>query len=233
MDKLKAELRKLKNPSKAKILQGFFKTGKGEYGEGDIFLGITVPQSRAIAEKYKGLSFPDIKKLLASKIHEKRLIGLLILMHNFAQGSEIERKKIYNFYFASMKYINNWDLVDLSSHHIVGAYIFNKPKGVLKKLARSKNIWERRIAIVSTFYFIKNNQFKDTLLIAQMLLDDTHDLIHKAVGWMLREVGKRSLATLEKFLNKHASTMPSTTLRYAIERFPEAKRKRYLSMKKK
>ncbi|MEK7180439.1 MAG: DNA alkylation repair protein [Patescibacteria group bacterium] len=231
LKELKKELHQLKNPQKAKILRGFFKTGKGEYGEGDIFLGITVPQSRKIAQKYKNLSFPDIKKLLASKIHEERLIALLILVHNFTQGSQIERKKIYNFYLASTKRINNWDLVDLSAEKIVGAYIFDKPKNILKKLARSKNIWERRIAIVSTFYFIKHNRFGNTLSIARILLGDTHDLIHKATGWMLREVGKRSLATLEKFLNKYASTMPSTALRYAIERFSETKRNRYLSIK--
>ena len=232
MDKLKAELLKLKNPSKAKILQGFFKTGKGEYGEGDIFLGITVPISRIMAKKYAHLSFSELKKLLSGKIHEERLIALLILVENFKKGSESEKKKIYNFYLTSTHRINNWDLVDLSAEKIVGAYIFDKPKNILKKLAQSKNVWERRIAIISTFYFIKNNHFEETLAIARMLLDDTHDLIHKAVGWSLREIGKRSLVTLEKFIDKYTSTMPRTTLRYAIERFPEAKRKRYLSMKK-
>lgn len=228
MDELKPELKKLKNPAKAKVLQGFFKTGKGEYGEGDIFLGITVPQSRLLAQKYAHLSFSEIKRLLSGKIHEERLIALLILVENFKKGDEHKRKKIYDFYLSSTKHINNWDLVDLSSEKVVGAYIFSKPKGVLKKLARSKNIWERRIAIVSTFYFIKHGRFEETLLIARMLLDDTHDLIHKAIGWMLREVGKRDLETEEKFLDAYASRMPRTALRYAIERMTEPRKKHYL-----
>lgn len=225
---LKKEVRKLRNPQKAKILKGFFKTGRGEYGEGDVFLGITVPQSRAIAKRYTKLSLVDTKKLLASRIHEERLIALLILVENFKKDSKQEKEKIYNFYLSSTKYINNWDLVDLSAEKIVGAYLTLKPKTILKKLARSKNIWERRIAIVSTFHFIKNNEFGPTFIIATLLLSDTHDLIHKAIGWMLREMGKRDRGALERFLRIHIVSMPRTTLRYAIERFPEKKRKQLL-----
>lgn len=228
LTQLRNDLHTLKNPEKALILQRFFKTGKGQYGEGDVFLGITVPQSRKIAVTYKTLPLNDIKQLLISKIHEERLIGLLILVHNF----ETSPKKIYQFYLSLTKYINNWDLVDLSADKIVGAYLIDKKKDILYTCARSKNIWERRIAIVATYYFIKNNQFDDTLKIAEILLNDTHDLIQKAVGWMLREVGKRSVKTEEDFLQKHYENMPRTMLRYAIEKFPETKRKAYLRKKK-
>ena len=230
---LKSDLEALKNPEKATILQRFFKTGKGQYGEGDIFLGITVPQSRKIAIKYKTLTQKEIKLLLTSKIHEERLIGLLILVRTFNNSDSIERKKIYEFYLSLSKYINNWDLVDLSADKIVGRYLYQVGNADLRSIqlshfARSKNIWERRIAIVATYHFIKNNRYDDTLKITEILLNDSHDLIQKAVGWMLREVGKRSQKTEEDFLKKHYKTMPRTMLRYAIEKFPEAKRKRYL-----
>ena len=226
---LKKELRSYSNKEKAKLLQGFFKTGPGEYAEGDIFLGVMVPQSRIVAKKYKELQFSDIRKLLYSKIHEERLIALFILIHNF-QTKDNSQKQIFDFYLRSTKYINNWDLVDLSAHKIVGAYLFKNKKGspLLKKLAKSKSIWERRIAVISTFYYINNNEFSESLEIARMLLKDDHDLIHKAVGWMLREIGKRSLETEEQFLKKHYKSMPRTMLRYSIERFPKKKRKAYL-----
>lgn len=225
---VRKEIRSKANPQKAEVLQGFFKTGKGEYGEGDIFLGFVVPESRKIAIKFKTLSLTDIEVLLQSKIHEERLIALLILVLKFSK-EEKGQKDIYNFYLNSTKYINNWDLVDLSAEKIIGPYLLNKNKSALYKLARSKNIWERRISILSTFHFIKNNSFDDTLKIADILIMDKHDLIQKAVGWMLREVGKRDLGVEEEFLKLNYKKMPRTMLRYSIEKFPENKRKAYLS----
>ena len=224
----KEEIKKESNPEKAKILQGFFKTGKGQYGEGDIFLGITVPQSRKLAKKYSNLALEEIKILLESRIHEKRLIALLILVENYKIAYEKTKDKIYNFYLSNTKRINNWDLVDLTADKIIGHYLINRNKEILYKLAKSENLWERRISIISTFNFIKNNQFQETLKISEILLNDKHDLIHKAVGWMLREIGKRNLSLLESFLFKHYKSMPRTMLRYAIERFPEDKRLAYL-----
>lgn len=226
--KLKSELRRKASSKRAEILQRFFKTGKGEYGEGDIFLGITVPETRKIAKKYSKLDFQDIKKLLKSKIHEERLLGILIMVNNFERGEKIERKKIFDFYLKNTKYINNWDLVDLSANKIVGAHLLCKPRKILYGLAKSRNIWERRVSIIATFHFIKNNQFEDTLKISEILINDKHDLIHKATGWMLRETGKKSQIILERFLNKHSKKMPKTMLRYAIERFPKNKRIKYL-----
>ncbi len=224
--RLKEELRSKANPKKAKILRGFFKTGKGEYGEGDVFLGVIVPESRTVAKKYASLKLADVIKLLHSEIHEERLTALLIMINEFQAGQD--RGKIHHLYLKNTKYINNWDLVDLSADKIVGAYLSKKPKSILIKLARSRNFWERRIAIMATFNFIKNNEFKETLKIAKILLNDKHDLIQKAVGWMLREVGKRDLKTEESFLKEYCKEMPRVMLRYAIERFPERKRKRYL-----
>lgn len=227
---LRNDLNRLKNPKKAKVLQGFFKTGKGEYGEGDIFLGLTVPQSRSIAQKYSSLPFGEIKKLLQSKIHEERLIALLILVYNFQHGNNIDKEKIYKYYLLHTKFINNWDLVDLSADKIVGQYLFDKPRDILVSLARSHLVWEKRTAIIATYQFIKNQDAKDALRIAQILLQDKHDLIQKAVGWMLREVGKRcSEQELKKFLQKNYKVMPRTMLRYAIEHFPENVRKSYLN----
>jgi len=234
---LRKELKAKANPKKAKILQRFFKTEKGEYGEGDVFLGLSVPETRRIAQKYKDLKFKEIEELLKSKTHEERLLALLILVNQF-QGVMLKhntsvRHKIFNFYLKNTKYINNWDLVDGSAPKIVGEYLLgfasiNGSKQILYKLAKSKNLWERRIAIIATFAFIKNNQFAETLKISEMLLNDKHDLIHKAVGWMLREVGKQSQPTLEKFLKKHTSKMPRVMLRYAIERLTSGKRRGYL-----
>jgi 3-methyladenine DNA glycosylase AlkD len=230
--KLKKEIKALANPEKAKLLQRFFKTGKGEYGEGDIFIGLMVPQSREIVRKYWGkLTNKETIELLHSKIHEERSIALIIMVLKFEKGGEKEKGKIYKLYLKNTKYINNWDLVDISSHRIVGAYLKNKNRKILYKLASSKSIWEKRIAIISTANFIPNNDFKDTLKISEILLNDSHDLIHKAVGWMLREVGKRSQKTEEDFLEKHYKKMSRTTLRYAIERFPEKKRRAYLNGK--
>lgn len=230
--KLKEDIRKLANPKKAKVYQRFFKTGIGEYGEGDIFLGLTVPQSRKIAIKYKDLDFPEIKKLLQSKMHEERLIAVLLLVYNFNEGDEKGKGETYDFYLANTKYINNWDLVDLSAYKIVGQYLMNKSKNILFNLSRSKNIWERRISIIATYQFIKSGRYQETLRISKILLRDEHDLIQKAVGWMLREVGKNcSKAILEEFLKRNYKKMPRTILRYAIERFPEKLRKKYLQSK--
>lgn len=225
---LREELWSIGNPDKAVILQRFFKTGKGQYGEGDIFLGVSVPHSRILSKRYKDLEFEDIEKLLNSKIHEERLVALIILVQKFEKGADADKKKVFDFYLKSTKWINNWDLVDLSCPKIVGEYLLNKPKKILYKLAKSKNLWERRVSIVSTYRFIKNGQFEDTLKLSEILISDKHDLIHKAVGWMLREVGKKSTETLEYFLKKNYKMMTRTTLRYSIEKFPEQKRKEYL-----
>lgn len=222
------KVEQIKNPLKAKILSSFFKTGKGQYGEGDIFYGITVPESRKIAKQYASLQLPEIRKLLGSKIHEERLISLFILILNFEKADDFEKEKLYSFYLANTKHINNWDLVDTSAYKIVGAFLFDKDPQRLTELVRSKNMWERRIAIVSTFAFIRKNKFQQTLRLATLLLEDKEDLMHKAVGWMLREVGKRDVVSLEAFLLPHYKTMPRTMLRYAIEKFPEITRKKYL-----
>jgi 3-methyladenine DNA glycosylase AlkD len=225
---IKKEIKKNADPQKAVLLQRFFKTAPGEYGAGDIFLGIMVPVQRSIAKKYKDLPLKDIKDLLNSDIHEERLIALFILVEQYKKGDEQKKEDIFTFYHLHRKRINNWDLVDLTAHIISGSYLMDKDKSLLYKLAESKNIWDRRIAIMSTFYFIKNNVFDDALCLAQKLLNDKHDLIHKAVGWMLREIGNRDMNTEEGFLEKNYKKMPRTMLRYAIEKFPENKRLAYL-----
>lgn len=228
LNQLKTELDFFADKEKAKILQGFFKTGEGEYGEGDIFLGIKVPVQRKFAEKYFSLPLLKIQELLNSKIHEYRLTALLILIKKYNKSNEQEKANIFNFYLKNTQNINNWDLIDLSAPHIVGNFLQDKKRKVLYDLAESKNLWKKRIAIISTFNFIRKNEFQDTLTISEILLNDKHDLIHKAVGWMLREIGKRDLETLEKFLKFNYKKMPRTMLRYAIEKFPEEKRRRYL-----
>jgi len=228
LNQLIKDIKKLTNPSKAKILQGFFKTAPGQYGTDDIFLGLTVPQQRSIAKNYTTLKLTALQKLLNNKIHEYRLISLLILVEQYQRANLATRKKIYNFYLKNARQVNNWDLVDLTAPKIVGNYLLNKNKAILYKLAKSKNLWEKRIAIIATFEFIRNNQFIPTLKISKMLLSDQHDLIHKAVGWMLRELGKRDQKLLEKFLTQHLRQLPRTTLRYAIEKFPEKQRLAYL-----
>ncbi|MFH1592634.1 MAG: DNA alkylation repair protein [Candidatus Woesearchaeota archaeon] len=225
LSNLKKELQQLKNPEKAKILSNFFKTGKGQYGEGDIFLGIPVGDSRAITKKYKDIQFSDIKKLLLSRIHEERLVALLILVDNYQKTFD---KKIIDFYLSHTKYVNNWDLVDLTAPKLLGPYLLDKDRSVLYKLANSSDLWEKRISVISTFVFIRNGEFEDTFKISEILLKDKHDLIHKAVGWMLREVGKKDQKEEERFLKKYYKKMPRTMLRYAIERFDEDKRKFYM-----
>lgn len=230
LNNLKKDLRKCASPEKRKILQRFFKTGKGEYGEGDIFLGVVVPDSRKIANKYKDLTLAQIEELLNSKIHEERLVALFVLVNLFERVDEKVRDKIYRFYLAHTRNINNWDLVDTSAYKILGAYLWQNKneRRVLEKLARSENLWEKRIAIISTLYFIKQGYFEWTLKIAKILMKDEHDLIHKAVGWMLREVGKKDKNTLVEFLEKHKNSLPRTALRYAIERLPFLERKKML-----
>jgi 3-methyladenine DNA glycosylase AlkD len=221
----------LKNKRKARDLERFFKCGKGEYGEGDVFLGIMVPDQRKIAKKhYKEASLDDVQKLLKNKYHECRLTALLILVHKFEKANKKEQKRMYNFYLKNLRYINNWDLVDVTTPKIVGVYILENPekKGTLLALAQSQNLWKRRVAILATFAFIKNERYDEALRIAKILVDDEHDLIHKSVGWMLREVGNRNRRVEEKFLKKHYKTMPRTMLRYAIEKFPERKRQYYM-----
>lgn len=225
---LRKEIKSVSNPEKAKFLQRFFKTGKGEYAEGDVFLGIVVPVQRQIAKKYTELSFDDLEKLITSKYHEERLIALLILVERFKKASEDQKDKIIKFYLKNRKGINNWDLVDLSAPKILGEYLLNKDRKILFRFAKSTDLWEKRIAVLSTFTFIKNRDLNDALKIYEILVDDKHDLIHKAVGWMLRELGKIDLNAEEEFLKKHYKTMPRTMLRYAIEKFPEKKRKAYL-----
>ncbi len=206
----------------------FFKTGPGEYGEGDIFIGVRVPVLRKLIKDYLDLPIKEIKLLLQSAIHEERLFALLLLVRISSKADEAANKSIYELYLKSTAYINNWDLVDTSAEHIVGGYLKDKSRAPLYRLAKSTDLWERRMAIMATFHFIKHHDFSETLQIAKILLIDRHDLIHKAVGWMLREIGNRNLAAEENFLQKHYEKMPRTMLRYAIEKFPEAKRQRYL-----
>lgn len=221
-------LKKLANPKIASHSQRFFKTEQGEYGYGDIFLGIRVPIIRETVKLYKETPLSEIKKLIKSEYHEVRLFALLLLVNQFSKGDEVKKEKIYNLYLENTEYINNWDLVDSSAHYIVGAYLVDKDRTVLYQLATSKILWRRRIAIMATFYFIKNNQYSDTLKIAKILLNDTDDLIHKAVGWMLREVGNRDRKAEAQYLKKTYKVMPRTMLRYSIEKFSKEERKAYL-----
>ena len=229
--KIQAKLRGLAKKENAEVAQRFFKTGPGEYGEGDKFLGIRVPVLRKLAKEYQAISVGEAEKLLKSPIHEERLLALFILIRIYSKGVEFVKKRIYDFYLNNTKFINNWDLVDASAEHIVGHFLLDKRKDPLFRLAKSKNLWERRISIMATFCFIKCQKYSDTLEISEVLLHDKEDLIHKAVGWMLREVGKRNLPLEEEFLKAHYKDMPRTMLRYAIERFPESKRQLYLKGK--
>jgi 3-methyladenine DNA glycosylase AlkD len=226
---IRNRLQHLANKKKALTLQGFFKTGPDEYGEGDVFLGITVPRLRKLVKECDGIPIAETAALLKSGIHEERLLALLMLVHAFSKGDAAAQRKIYNLYCKNTRYVNNWDLVDLSAPNIVGSYLLDKSRKLLYEFAKSRDLWKRRIAIMATFSFIKQNEFNDALIISKMLLADDHDLVHKAVGWMLREIGKRSLSVEEKFLKQHYKNMPRTMLRYAMERFPEAKRRRYLN----
>ncbi|MHB1347130.1 MAG: DNA alkylation repair protein [Candidatus Humimicrobiaceae bacterium] len=228
--KLKEEVSNLGSPQKAKSSEWFFKTGKGEYAEGDKFAGLTTPESKAIAKKYADLlDVEDLKELLISDIHEERIIAIILLKEKYKKGDEKIKKKIFDIYISNTGHINNWDIVDISAEYIVGDYLENKEKDILFDFSRSALIWERRISIMSTFGYIKKGKPELTLKLAEILLDDKQDLIHKAVGWMLREIGKRcSQKILEEFLKKHYERIPRTALRYAIEKFPEPLRRKYL-----
>ncbi len=233
---IKKEIQKFANKKRADFNKKYFKTGKGEYGEGDLFLGLTVPEQRKIAKLFQDLEIEDVKRLLKSKIHEHRFIALVILIHKFNKQGESKKKEIVDIYLSHTKYINNWDLVDASAEKILGQYLLNKSKyekKVLYDLARSKSLWEKRISIIATFAFIKNRQFNDCLKISEILLEDSHDLIHKAVGWMLREIGKRDMKAEESFLKKHYKKIPRTMLRYAIEKFSREKKDFYMQKNQK
>jgi 3-methyladenine DNA glycosylase AlkD len=233
--KIKKELRRNASKEKAIILARFFKTGRGEYGEGDKFLGVIVPVQRQIAKKYSDLNLISVQSLLASKFHEERLVALFILVEQYKKaksaGDKITQKNIFSFYLKNILQVNNWDLVDLSAPNIVGDFLLTHNRSILQKLARNKNIWSRRVAVLATFPFIKTGQFAEILALTNLLIwkqREKHDLIHKALGWMWREVGKSDPVTLEKFLDKNASQLPRVTLRYAIEKMPDKKRKGYL-----
>ena len=225
----KKELLAFASPHRANVNRSFFKTGQGQYGEGDVFIGVSVPDTRSVATRFQNLNFVEIKKLMTSPLHEERLLAIIILSLNFKKWQKMtEKEKIYKFCIKHRKHINNWDLVDTAAPTIVGAYLLDKSPQLLYQYGQSKNMWERRIAIVSTLTFIRNNHFTPTLELAVMLLNDSHDLIHKAVGWMLRELGKKDQAKLKDFLHTHYKQMPRTMLRYAIEKFPESQRKGFL-----
>lgn len=227
LEDLKKELYDLKDSERAKVLQSFFKTGKGEYGEGQIFLGIPNAPRREIARKYKDLELDKVQELLDSNYHDHKFVGMEILVVKYKKDKET----IVNFYLKNSSKFCNWDLVDLSAYKILGDWLLDKDRKVLYELAKSENLWDKRIAIISTYAFIRKNQFEDTLQIAEILLNDLHDLMHKAVGWMLREVGNRDRNVEEKFLKKYYKKMPRTMLRYAIEKFPEDLRQKYLKGK--
>ena len=221
----------LSNPETAIALQRYFKTAPGQYGAGDVFLGIKVPVLRAQIKTFRGVSLTTLVDLLNSRYHEERLFSLYLLTDFYQRGNEVEKQQAYDLYLAHTARINNWDLVDTSAPKIIGNFIFNKPRQILYQLAASNSIWERRIAVLATFYFIAQKDFSDSLNLAEILLHDSHDLMQKALGWMLREIGKRDLAAEEKFLKIHYRVMPRTMLRYAIERFPEPQRQAYLQGK--
>ncbi|MBZ0167381.1 MAG: DNA alkylation repair protein [Candidatus Omnitrophica bacterium] len=231
LTQLRKDLHSLRQTKKIPDYQRFFKTGPGEYAEGDLFLGVSVPDQRRLAKKYRHLPWTETVTLLKSHYHEERLLALFILIHKFEDGDVLDRGRIYRLYLHHTRYINNWDLVDSSAHKIVGTYLQDQDRKILEKLAHSDNLWERRISIIATFHFIKQGDFGDSLKLAEILLQDPHDLIHKAVGWMLREIGNRDIKTERAFLDRHAARMPRTMLRYAIEKFPQPLRQKYLAIK--
>ncbi len=227
------DLQKLRDQTKAAFFPKFFKTGKGEYGEGDVFMGVTVPQMRSVAKLHRDLALTEVEKLLGNSIHEVRMVGLFILTSQYQRAKDPKIKaSLVKFYLDHLEAVNNWDLVDSTAPYFLGlSLLHEKKRNILYRLAKSKKLWHERIAIVSTFAFIRAGQFEDALAIAKMYLTHKHDLIHKATGWMLREIGKKDVKVLKKFLAKHATVMPRTMLRYAIEKFPEAQRKAYLQMR--
>lgn len=234
MDKVKLvkdELGRYIDPEKAEYLPKFFKAFPGYYGEGDKFIGVTVPNQRKVARRFKDLSLSEIQSLLEEDVHEYRLTGLFILIHKYEKGNQQEKREIVDFYIKSVDRINNWDLVDSTAYKILGPYLIDKDKWILYNFAQSNHLWKQRISIIATFYFIKNGQYEDTLEISKILLNHEHDLIHKAVGWMLREIGKRDKKVEVEFLKKYYKKMPRTMLRYAIEKFDKEEREKYLKGK--
>jgi len=225
-------LREHAHPRRAAGVARFFKNGPGEYGEGDVFIGVTVPAQRAVARQFRDLPLEETDTLLMSRIHEERLTALFILISQFNRTADQRvRKRIFTLYMKRLRFINNWDLVDSSAGYIVGGWLADKPRDLLDQLARSHTLWPRRVAMIATSYFIMQGDHRDAIRIATLLVNDQHDLIHKAVGWMLREVGKRASApALDRFLARHAATMPRTMLRYAIERMPAGERARWLGV---
>ncbi len=223
-----SELQQFADPIKAEHSKRFFKSGKGEYGEGEIFLGINVPNQRKIAKKYAQMPLSEIEILLQNKYHEARLTAVMLLVYRINTCSDLELEPVVQLYLKNLEFVNNWDLVDSSCHQILGRFLEHKERDLLYDLAKSESLWERRIAMITCFYFIKKNDFNDALAIAEILLNDKHDLIHKAVGWMVREIGNRDLETEKQFLDKHFKKMPRTMLRYAIEKFEEPLRLHYL-----
>ena len=228
LKQIEATLRQLGNPETASFLAGYFKTGPGQYGFGDVFVGVKVPAMRKLARDFKAQALPDIEAWLDSALHEVRLLALLVLVNRFPRASPADKESIVQLYLRQTARINNWDLVDVSAAHILGAWLFDRERALLDQLAASEMIWERRIAIIATSWFIRQGEFHDTLRLAEMLLEDEEPLLHKATGWMLREVGKRDLPAATGFLDEHAAAMPRTMLRYAIERLPEPRRQAYL-----
>lgn len=231
MNPAQKKIRKLKNKEYAQKSLYFFKTGKGEYGEGDQFLGVRTPNIRLIAQENIDLPLGDISELVESKWHEERLLGLFILVYRYTKlkkKDDTKASRLYAFYIKQFKYINNWDLVDTTCHKIIGPELINKNRDILYKWGKSKDLWTRRISMMTTYYFIKRDDYSDTLKLAEILLNDKEDLIHKVVGWMLREIGKRDKSVEDKFLKKHYKKMPRTMLRYAIEKFPQVERQKIL-----
>ncbi len=221
-------LRSHADSQKAAFFPRFFKAGKGEYAEGDTFIGVTVPQMRLVAKEFADLPLKDIETLLANPIHEARAVGLFILVNRYEKGDPKTKKQMVDFYLSHLKGVNNWDLVDLTSYKILGDWLLDKNRSILYRLAKSKNLWEQRISIVTTFAFIRKNQHEDTIKLGEFFLNHKHDLMHKAAGWMLREVGKRDAKVLREFLSTHSTKMPRTMLRYAIEKFSESERKKWM-----
>jgi 3-methyladenine DNA glycosylase AlkD len=229
--RIRALIRERADPARVPVLQSFFKTGPGQYAAGDVFIGVTVPDLRTVCRECRGATLAEIEPLLRSEIHEERLLALLLLVDAFKTGADDQRGAIYRFYLANTAFINSWDLVDSSASQIVGAWLEKRSRATLTRLARSRSLWERRIAIIATHHFIRRGEFDDTFRIADLLLGDDHDLIHKAAGWMLREVGNRDGRAEREYLKTRCARMPRTMLRYAIEKFPEAERRRYLASK--
>lgn len=230
---IKADLKALGSKDKRKVYMRFFKTGKGEYGEGDVFWGVTVPDVKSVAKSYyKDISLDECESLLHDPVHEVRLCALHILVFKYGKGDGVLKRGVYDLYVRNFEFVNNWDLVDCSAHKIVGDFVLNNPneRSVLYDLAKSGHLWSERVSVISCFTLIRANEFEDILKLSEMFLDHEHDLMHKAVGWMLREVGKRDMDLLRGFLNKHIKDMPRTMLRYSIERMEEKERKGYLSM---